>query len=278
MANYVDQFEDDDADDGKMSFLDHLEALRWHLLRSVVAVIVLMIACFIGKSFIFDYLILGPTQPSFATYRFFCYLSKYLPPLDSFCTTAVSFQITNITMTGQFFQHLAVSFIGGLIGAFPYVIWELWRFFKPGLKANEINAATGIIFYVSLLFFIGVLFGYYVLAPLSIVFLGNYQVSLLVANQITLESYISTLTNLTLASGLVFELPILAYFLGKIGIVSAAFLQKYRKHSVLVNFFIASIVTPGDVGSTILMSFPLMILYEISILVVKRVEKNKLSN
>ncbi len=269
---YTDQFE---QEDNKMSFLDHLDALRGHLVRSAIAILVLGIVAFSFKSIVFDGIILGPKSIDFITYRLFCWLGEQYSLLKGLCVQEIPFVVINIDMTGQFMQHITISIIAGFVIAFPYIIWEFWRFVKPGLKAREIKAARGMIFYISVLFFAGVSFGYFLLAPLSILFLGSYQVSPEVLNQITLSSYIGTLTTLVLATGLIFELPVLAYFLAQIGFVTAAFLRSSRRIATVINLILAAIITPSDVGSMILMAIPLLLLYEISITVVARVEREK---
>ncbi len=272
---YTDQFEQEDS---KMSFLDHLDSLRAHLVRSAIAVVVLAIVAFGARDFVFDGIILGPKQTDFLTYQFFCWLANKYSALAGLCVTEIPFTVVNIDMTGQFMRHISVSILAGVVVAFPYIVWEFWSFVKPGLKPREVKAARGIIFYVSLLFFSGVAFGYFLLAPISILFLGSYQVSTEVLNQITLGSYISTLSTLVLATGLIFELPVLAYFLAQVGFVSAPFLRQYRRIAVVVNLILAAIITPSDVGSMILMSIPLLLLYELSIRVVAGVERRKLKD
>lgn len=268
--NYTDQFEQDEK---KMSFFDHLDELRKHLVRSAIAVVVLALFAFGAKELIFDGIILAPKNTHFITYRFFCWLSETYSWLGGLCIQEINFTVANIDMTGQFMQHLTISLYTGLVVAFPYLVFELWLFIKPALHAKERKAARGMVFYISLLFFTGVAFGYFALAPVSILFLGSYQVSAEVVNQITLRSYISTLTTMVLASGLIFELPILAYFLARVGFVSSAFLRNNRRLAVVVNFIVAAIITPSDVSSMFLMAIPLLLLYELSIWVVVRVER-----
>ncbi len=250
-----------------MSFLQHLEELRWHLVRSSAAIFIFAIIAFFNKKLVFDGLILAPKNADFPTYKFLCKLGEKLHLDESMCIRELSFTLINIDMSGQFSTHMMVSLYVGLILAFPYVIWELWRFIKPGLHTHERKYANGIVFFTSLLFFLGVLFGYYVVTPMSVNFLGTYQVSTLVANQISLGSFISTVTTLTLMTGVVFELPILVYFLTKIGILTPDFMRHYRKHAIVVLLIIAAVITPPDVTSQILVTIPLMVLYEISILV-----------
>lgn len=251
----------------EMSFLQHLEELRWHLVRSSAAIFVFAIIAFFNKEFIFDKLILAPKNAEFPTYKFLCRLGEKLNLGDAICIRELSFNLINIDMSGQFSTHMMVSLYAGLVLAFPYVIWELWRFIKPGLHAHERKYANGIVFFTSLLFFLGVLFGYYVITPMSVNFLGTYQVSTLVANQISLSSFISTVTTLTLVTGLVFELPILVYFLTKIGVLTPEFMRNYRRHAIVILLIASAIITPPDVTSQILVCIPLLILYEISIFV-----------
>jgi sec-independent protein translocase protein TatC len=260
--------EGEEREEGEMTFLQHLEVLRWHLVRSVSAIMIFAIVAFFAKEFIFDTILLGPKSGDFWTYRMAC---KYLNLL---CMTEVPFELINISMSGQFTTHFVVSVIAGFVVAFPYVVFEIWRFVKPGLYSNERKYANGMVFYVSFLFILGVLFGYYFIAPLSVQFLGTYQVSALVKNQIDLNSYFSTVATLVLASGVVFELPVLIYFLTKIGIVTPATLRQYRKHAIVGILILAAVITPPDVASQILVFIPLMFLYEVSIWVSVLVSRN----
>ena len=251
----------------EMSFLQHLEELRWHLVRSSAAIFIFALIAFFNKEFIFDKIILSPKNADFPTYKFLCMLGQKLNLDESICIKELSFTLINIDMSGQFSTHMSVSLYAGIVLAFPYVIWELWRFIKPGLHNHERKYANCIVFFTSLLFFLGVLFGYYVVTPMSVNFLGTYQVSSLVANQISLGSFISTVTTLTLITGVVFELPILVYFLTKIGILTPEFMRNYRRHAIVVLLIISAIITPPDVTSQILVCIPLLALYEISIFV-----------
>jgi sec-independent protein translocase protein TatC len=258
-----------------MTFLQHLEALRWHIVRSVIAIVVVAIVAFINKQVIFDDIILAPKNPGFLTYRILCHLSqKY--NLDM-CFNEINFSIISTNLSGQFTTHMWVAFVVGFIVAFPYFAWELWRFIKPALSEKEQRFSRGIVFFVSLLFLCGLLFGYYIIAPLSVNFLGNYQVSAEVRNQITLDSYISTITILSLSSGLVFELPMVVYFLSKAGIITPLFMRRYRKHAMVVNLIVAALITPSpDITSQMLVAIPLFLLYELSIYVSKMViSRNK---
>lgn len=263
------------GESGEMSFLQHLEALRWHLVRSAAVVIVLAIVAFFFKDLVFDGVILAPKHADFPTYRAMCKIGQWLH-MDGFCFQDLNFRLQNIDLSGQFTTHMWISFIAGLLVASPYVFWELWSFIKPALKETERKYATGIVFFTTMLFLMGICFGYFVLAPFSVNFLATYQVSTEVENIITLDSYISTVTTMTLISGIVFELPILVYFLTKFGILSPSFMNKYRRHAVVVILIAAAIITPSsDITTMMLTAFPLYVLYEISIIVSWRVVSNK---
>lgn len=260
----------------EMTFLDHLEALRWHLVRSIFAIVVISIAAFIFKDIIFDTIILAPKTPEFFTNRVLCVFGQAVH-VQTLCINSKPFEIININMAGQFSTHIMISLIVGLILAFPYLIFELWRFISPALYPKEKSHARGAVFFISLLFILGVLFGYYVIVPLSVHFLGNYSVSAQVTNQINLNSYISTVSSITLATGVIFELPVLIYFLTKIGLVTPEFLKKYRRHALVIVLALSAIITPPDVFSQILVAFPLMFLYEIGIIISRRIlRKEKL--
>lgn len=261
---------------GEMSFLGHLEALRWHLVRAVGAVMTLAITLFFFKEFLFDSVLLAPKNPNFLTYKLLCRLSDSLNMGDDLCIREIPFTLISTDLSAQFTTHMWVAFIAGLICGFPYVVWELWRFIKPALHEKEQTYARGIVFYTSFLFLTGVLFGYYVITPMTVNFLGNYQVSAEVTNTITLASFISTVTTMTLISGIIFELPILVYFLTKIGILTPTFMRTYRRHAVVLILIIAAIITPtSDATTLVLVALPLYILYEISIFVSAYVIKSK---
>jgi sec-independent protein translocase protein TatC len=261
-------------DRAEMSFLGHLEELRWHLVRSVAAIFVLAITAFVFSDFIFNSIILAPKHHDFFTNRLFCLFSKNLLDSTVLCINSQPFEIINIKMAGQFSTHIRVSLFAGLIVAFPYVFWEIWSFIKPALYDHERSTANGAVFFTSLLFVLGVLFGYYLIVPLSVHFLGSYNVSAEVTNQINLGSYIGTVTSITLAAGVIFELPIIVYFLSKAGLVTPQFLRKYRRHSLVAILALSAIITPPDIFSQILVAFPLLILYEIGIGISSKIQKN----
>lgn len=264
--------ESDAVQEQEMSFLDHLEILRWHLIRAFFAIIVMGITAFVFSRFIFDNIILAPKMADFFTNVLLCDLGKWVGS-DTLCINSKPFQLISIQMAGQFSSHIMVSVISGFILSFPYVFWEFWSFVRPALYEKEKNQASGAVFWSSFLFLSGVLFGYYVIVPLSVHFLGSYEVSTQVINQINLGSYISTVTSVVLAAGVVFELPILIYFLAKAGLVTPSFLRQYRKHALIVILLLSAIITPPDVFSQVLVSVPLLILYEAGIVIAQNIER-----
>lgn len=270
-------YDDEEEEEGsEMTFLEHLEELRWHLIRSVAAILVFMIAAWFSMGAIFRKIILAPSQPEFWTYRQLCKIGE-LTGLDGLCVEKLNFSLMSREVSGQFMMQLTASAIVGLLVAFPYVFWEVWRFIKPGLKIKEKKASRGAVFFVTLLFLLGILFGYYVVAPFAINFLVNFQIDASIENQFDIQSYISVLATLTLACGVTFQLPMAMYVLTKIGIVNSTFLRTYRKHSIVAILVVAAIITPSpDMISQILVAIPLYGLYEVSILVSQRVEKNRM--
>lgn len=251
----------------EMSFLDHLEVLRWHLIRVTLAVLLIGVFAFVFKDFIFDTILLAPKRGDFITYDFFCQVGKIFGIDSDFCKTELPFSIQNRTMAGQFSAAIWTAIWAGFILGFPYLVYETWSFISPGLYPNERKVARKFIFVSSLLFFLGVSFGYFLIAPLSINFLANYSVSSSVINQIDLSSYIAIIRSSVVACGLVFELPILIYFLAKMGIITPTFLRKYRKIAIVLTLFLSALITPPDVASQIIVSIPILILYEISIFI-----------
>ena len=263
-----------DEEEGGMSFLDHLEALRWHLLRSVTAVLIFTVVAFIAKDFVFGVLILGPSKVDFLTYRVLCDIGNYFA-IPALCINELPFTIQSRQMTGQFSMHMTSSMVVGLIAAFPYLFYEVWRFISPGLYSKERNAARGAVFFVSFLFLSGALFGYYVLTPMSINFLANYQLDPSIANEFDITSYVSTLSMLVLASAIMFQLPVVVYFLSMSGLVTSKMLKSYRRHSIVVILIVSAIITPPDVISQLLIAMPILVLYEVGILIAKRLEKKR---
>jgi sec-independent protein translocase protein TatC len=252
-------------DPNEMSFLDHLEELRWHLIRSTMAVVIIGVLAFLMRDFIFDTIIFGPKKEDFPTYAVFCKFSKMIGFTEAFCSGAPDFRIQSRLMAGQFSAHIWTSIWAGFIIGFPYILYELWKFICPGLYEKERKNSRGFIFIASLLFFMGVFFGYYVVAPLSINFLGGYQVREEVFHDIDLASYISTVRAAVIACGLIFELPNVIYFLTKVGLVTPEILKKYRKMALVIVLIISAIITPPDVASQIIVAIPVLILYQVSI-------------
>jgi sec-independent protein translocase protein TatC len=260
---------------GEMSFLDHLEELRWLLVRSTTAVIIMACATYFVSDYLFDTIIFGPTRPTFFTYRYFCELSHQLGFAESICITEMPFIIQNTEMEGQVNIFVWMCILAGFILSFPYILWEVWKFISPALYEREKKNARVFIFTSSMLFFLGVLFGYFVVIPMSVNFVATFTVSTVVKNQFTLDSYIGMVKTSILASGLFFELPIIIYFLTKLGLVTPEFLRKYWKYAVVIILIVAAIVTPPDVVSQTIVAIPMLLIYEVSILISKIVVLNK---
>ncbi|MEA1877172.1 MAG: twin-arginine translocase subunit TatC [Bacteroidota bacterium] len=261
-----------DAND--MSFLEHLEVLRGHLLRSLASIAVFTVVAFLFKDIIFNHILFAPKNPEFFTNEMFCRLG-HLMNTEKLCINSEGLQIINFEMAGQFRTHLIISFLAGLVLASPYIFFEVYRFIIPALKEQEQRYSRGMVFFTTLLFITGILFGFFVIVPLTINFLGGYSVTEQVENTIGLSSYIRSVTSVTLSAGIAFELPILIYFLTKVGLVTADFMRRYRKHAIVVFLVLSGIITPPDVISQFLVCGPLYILFEISILISARIERKR---
>lgn len=262
-----------DIDEGEMSFLDHLEELRWHLVRSAGAIVVFSIAAFLAKDFVWNDLIFGPTRSDFWTYQKLCQLSEFLNSPLLCLGKDIPIDIQNRQITGQFTMHIKSSLIVGLILAFPYTFWEIWRFVKPGLHSREQRASRGAVIVVSFLFLTGIAFGYFIVTPLSINFLANYTLSDVIENIIDINSLVGLVSTLALACGVMFQLPVVTYFLSKAGIITPKLMKAYRRHSIVVILIISAVITPPDIISQLLIAMPLLVLYEISILISGRIQK-----
>ncbi|MFV0522826.1 MAG: twin-arginine translocase subunit TatC [Mangrovibacterium sp.] len=260
-----------------MSFIEHLEVLRWHLVRASAAIVLAVFIAFVNKDFIFNKLILAPKSADFFTNKLLSQLAD-ISGMPFFQINNKPFELINITMSGQFLSHIWISFVVGLILASPYVIWEIWQFIKPALHDKERRSARGAVWIISLLFFVGVLFGYYLIVPLSINFLSGYTLSSDILNQIKLSSYVSLVSSIVLASGIVFELPMIVFFFSNLGVLTPTDMKKYRRHAYVVLLIISAIITPPDVFSQILICVPLVLLYEFGILISKRVYKRRLNS
>jgi sec-independent protein translocase protein TatC len=255
-------------DQGNMPFLNHLEELRWRLVRAAIAILIVGTIIWFYQETIINVVFLSMAKKEFITFRIMC-------QFFGVCISEIPIKFQSMTVSGQFSYALMMSFLGGIVVTFPYLFYQIWAFVKPGLKFKEKNLARGIVFYVSLLFFLGILFGYYIVAPLSIQFFGSYQMSSKIENIFTVNSYMSTILSTVFYCGLFFLLPVVTYLLTKIGLFDSAFLKKYRKHAIVIILILAAIITPPDVISQIIVSIPILILYEIGIVVSKRVEKQK---
>lgn len=251
----------------EMSFLDHLEELRWHVIRALGAIVTCMIAAFIFSREIFDNIIFAPARTDFLTFRALCKLGHAVNYAEALCVKEIPMTIQSRMMTGQFTMALTSSFVIGIVVAFPYVAWEIWRFIRPGLHSNEKKYSRGAVASISFLFFLGVAFGYYVMCPVSVYFLANYQISDIIQNEFDIISYVSTVTTLVFGSGLLFQLPVVVYFLSRVGIVTPELLRQYRKHAIVVILVIAAVITPPDPISQTIVAMPLFVLYEVSIII-----------
>lgn len=271
----LDQELNEEPGEKEMSFLDHLEELRWHIIRSMAAIVIFTIGAFWFVKWIFDNIILYPAKKDFPFWRWLCALGNWSGKAD-LCIDDIPLQIQSRFMTGQFTITIVAGLVIGLIIAFPYVAWEIWRFIRPGLRPKERNNSRGAVASISLLFAAGVSFGYFIISPLMVYVMVNYRISDMIVNEFDITSYVTTMVALVFGSGILFELPVVIYFLSKIGLVTPRFLRQYRKHSIIVILIIAAIITPPDPLSQTLISIPLYLLFEISILISARVERQKL--
>lgn len=261
-------------EEAEMTFLEHLEELRWHIVRSIIAIVVFGIVIFIAKEFVFDYIIFGPKSENFLSYRAMCSFSNWIGMGSQLCLVPPEFAVIATEFGERFVVHIKVSIILGFILSFPYIFWEMWRFIKPGLYEEEQKAARGVVFICSFLFLTGVLFGYYIISPFAVTFLAGYSIAD-VQSTTSLSSFVSYMTMFTLPTGLVFELPVIVFFFTKIGLIGPEFLRAYRRHSFILILMLAAMITPPDVVTQFLIGVPLYFLYEISIIISARVEKQR---
>jgi sec-independent protein translocase protein TatC len=261
--------------ESEMSFFEHIEALRWHLIRACLAIVVFTGVAFYYYDFIWNKIIMAPMDVNFWTYRRMCDLGAFLH-MDGFCITKIPGHLINTEMAGQFTLQINSSIIIGIMLGFPYLLWELWRFIKPALHERERKAASGFVFYATILFLIGVMFGYYVIAPESIAFLANYQVSTNIENLFSIDSYLSSVSTLTLATGVVFELPMVVFILSSLGILKPAFMRSTRRYAIIIILVVAAIITPTpDMLTMSIVSAPLLLLYEVGIIVSAVVDRRR---
>ena len=254
--------------------MDHLEELRKRLFFALLGILAGAITLFVMKDWVFNRLIFAPRNPDFITFRAWCKLGHLTGAGDRLCVTQINYELINTTMLGNFSAHILVSAIGGFIVAFPLTFRQIWRFIRPGLHAAEASAARGVTWAASTLFFFGVCFGYFVIAPLSLQFLGNYEIGDVQA-RIALMSYLKTVASITLAAGLIFQVPVVIHFLAKVGLVTPESLRKFRKHTLVVTLIIAAVITPPDLTSQILVAMPVLLLYEIGILQARRIVRRR---
>lgn len=268
--------EEDKQGEKEMSFFDHIDELRKHLLRSAYAIVGFSILALIYMDFIFHNIIVGPLNKDFLTYRVLCKLGRQLNGSDDFCVQDLNFTLQNTEMAGQFMLAFKLAFLVGIIVSMPLILYQMWLFIRPALSKKEIKNTRGFVFYTSFLFISGILFGYFVLCPISINFLGGFTLSGLIKNEINIQNVLSFMSMIVLGTGIIFELPVIMYFLGRMGILSSEFLVKYRKHAFVVILIVAAIATPPDIISQVILTIPLYSLFEIGVYIIKRVEKQKL--
>ncbi len=262
----------------EMSFMDHLEELRWHLVRIAIVILLLSVVFLVYPQFIFDKIILAPKSPDFITYKLFCDLGERFN-ISGLCYTTLDYKLVYLDLSSPFLLYIKIAFMAGVIFAFPYILWEIWRFVKPALHDNEKNNLGGVILIATLLFYVGAMFGYFLMAPFSINFLATFSLSSQIENQFTFDSYLGILTGMVLWTGVIFEIPMIAYFLAKLGLLGRDFLAKNRKYAFVVALVLAAVITPsGDAFSLFLVAMPLWLLYEVSIVVVKVVERKRLKS
>ena len=262
------------SETGEMTFIDHIEELRWHILRSAAVVLLSSIVVFIYAEEIYQHVIIAPIHSSFISYRVLCQLGNALGT-SSLCMKDINLSLQNTEMSGQFLLSFSSSFMLGFIIAFPYVFWEFWKFLRPALNPVELKHARGIVLWSSLLFFLGVIFGYLVLAPFTINFFANYQLSPDIKNIFTIANYYESLSDMVLGMGIVFELPIVVFFLSRVGILTPNLMRKNRRYAIVILIFLSEIITPPDWFSWMLVFIPVYILFEISINISARAEKDR---
>jgi sec-independent protein translocase protein TatC len=262
------------ADGAEMSFIDHIEELRWHVVRSLIALIITSIVVFFNIEWVFDNVILGPAKSDFVSYKWLCDFGRLIH-VDVLCLGDMKLKFQNNQLSGQFMMSFSVSFMVGFILAFPYIFWEVWKFIKPALKPSELKHARGIVFWCSILFFIGVLFAYFIIAPFTINFFANYQLSPSFENIITISNYYDTMNDLVLGMGIVFELPVVVFFLSRIGLLTPAFMREKRRFAIVIILILAAVITPPDWFSIWLVAIPLVILYEAGIIISAKALKDR---
>jgi len=262
----------------EMSFLDHLEELRWHLVRSFMAIVIVAIILFIFSKTVYDDFLFAHLKGDFPTYVWLCDLGNFFGFKSDFCTVNFTQNMQSLAPTSQLMNLIWTSLILGFIVTFPYILWEFWRFISPGLNPKERKNSRSFIFIASFLFFLGIAFSYYIIAPLSVYFFYSFSVSNMIQNNFTFTAHISLITSTLLGVGLMFELPVLIFFLSKMGLVTPEFLKKSRKFAIVIVLVLSAVITPPDITSQIIVSIPILFLYEIGIYIAAYVQKKELKN
>lgn len=271
-------FQKEEDSDKEMGFFDHIEELRWHIIRALLVVMVMAIIIFSFYNWFFDNVVFAPAKPDFITYKWLCKLAK-ITGIEQLCFTFEPLELLNTELSGQLMTQFTTSFVGGLIMGFPYVFWEIWRFIKPALHQTELNKTRPILISVSMLFILGVSFGYFIMTPFWLAFAQTYKISSVIKNMFSLDNYITGTATLIFSCGIIFELPVLVFFLSKFGLITPAFMRNYRRHAYVLIVILGAIITPQtDVFSLAMICMPLWVLYELSIYVSARVEKQKAQN
>lgn len=254
----------------EMSFWDHLEEFRWTIFRSIIALLIFTILAFMAMPYIFDDYILAPSRSNFALYEYLCKVSTYMPFVPDFCDQEFNIQIININMTTQFFRHMSTSFWVALILTFPYLVFEVWRFIKPALYENEKKSMRWVFLFGTIMFFIGCSMGYFLVFPITFRFLAGYELSSYIENTISLDSYMDNFLMLIFIMGVVFELPLVSWFLSQLGLLNRSFFKRYRRQAIVALLVAAAFITPsGDPFTLGVVFFPLYLLYELSAFFVK---------
>lgn len=256
------------SDEKNMSFLQHLEELRWRLVRSSIAIIVCAVFLFWNQKWIMDNIFLIMLDNNFVSFRLMC-------EWFGICSPPSPVEMQSMNVSGQFSYALWTSILGGIVVASPFIFYQLWAFIRPALKDKERGAMGGLVFYISILFLLGITFGYFVVAPMTIQFFGNYQITDKIKNNFTIDSYMGMILSTIFYTGLFFLLPIASYFLAKLGVITSDFLKKYRKHAFVGVLILAAVITPPDLISQVIVAIPIALLYEIGIFAAKRVEKKR---
>ena len=257
----------------QMSFWDHLEVLRWALIRIAIVLVVLVVASFLAMPHIFDTLILGPTTSDFFIYRWFASMGNAIPFFPDFSDDGFHVDIININVASQFMTHISTSFWLSLVALFPYIVYELWKFVSPALYSSEKKSVSHAFFAGTFMFYLGCTVGYCIIFPFTFRFLAEYQVSQTIVNQISMTSYMSNFLGMVFIMGVIFELPLLAWLLSRLGILHREFLQNYRRHAIVVLLVLAAVITPtGDPFSLMLVFVPLYLLYELAVRIVRPAE------